>query len=179
MKSSFWGLIGSSFLEIQTFWYGFLGFAVTIVLSVVAGTTPIPLFAVLAIISILILIIATLFRALYTIHKEYQRVEKSSISKIVRVRKDPSTGLIVYLLLEFSELFTNDLMISFLYTDENGNEAIIGIGFIEKIQSNGFMRAVIDQPISAYQDILDKLADENKTVLEKIIVIPGTPRNTP
>ena len=179
MNNSCWRLIWSSFQEIQSFWYGFLGFLITIILSITAGSTPIPLFWVLGIITLFILIIATIGRAFYTLDKEYQRVKKSTVSKIVRVSKDPNTGSIVYLLLEHSELFANDLMISFLYTDEYGNEAIIGIGFIQKMQSNGLMKAVIDQPISAYQDILDKLAAENKTVLEKIIVIPGTPRNTP
>lgn len=111
--------------------------------------------------------------------KEYQRIKKSTVSKIVRVSKDPNTGSIAYLLLEYSELFANDLKISFLYCDEYGNEAIIGIGFIQKIQNNGLMKAVIDQPDSTFQDILEKLADENKTVLEKITVIPGIPRNTP
>lgn len=178
MNNSFWRLIWSSFQEIQSFWYGFLGFLITIVLSITAGTTPIPLFWVLGIITLFILIIATICRAFYTLDKEYQKVKKSNFSKIIRVHKDPNTGIISYLLLEYSELFTNDLIISFLYTDENGNEVIIGIGFIEKIQNNQRMKAIIIKPFFDYQDIFNKLANENKTVLEQIIVIPGMHRNT-
>jgi hypothetical protein len=177
MKNSFWGLIGSSFQEIQTFWYGFLGFVIAIVLAAVAGTTPIALFWVLGIIAAFLLIVATLFRAYYQLYKKYQKIEQSITSRILRVRKDSNTGAISYLLLRDSELFANDSMISFIYTDEYDNEAIIATGFIITRQSNGLMQAEIYQSIPTYQYILDKVAEENKTVLERIIVKPGIPKN--
>ncbi|MGK7881155.1 MAG: hypothetical protein AB4060_13785 [Crocosphaera sp.] len=166
MKNSFWGLIWSSFWEIQGFLIGFLSLSVTIVLAIFVGNTPIPLYWFFIVISVALLIIATLLKALNT--------TKNILPKILVTRTDEETGCIECLL-EPSKILGYDMYVSFYYTDSYGFEALIGVGYIKDIQSNGKIKALIDQPVSAYEDILKQLANNNNQVIKQTIVRPGQP----
>ncbi len=124
------------------------------------------------VIIISILLIATLIRALDKAFENYKDIKQNLIPKIKYVRKEESTGFIICLL-EHSDLFATDLMISVFYTDEFGFEALVGVGYIINVQIDRKIQAVINQPISTYQDILDKLANNDNTVLNKISFRPS------
>ena len=99
-------------------------------------------------------------------------VNRWRIPKILRVQKDQETGLI-RCLLEHSDLFVTGITISFYYTDEDGYERFIGGGFVQNIQSDGKIQAIIDQPYEVYQEVLDKLANNDHNVLERTKVRIG------
>lgn len=194
MKNSFWGLIWQSFLEIQGLWIGFLGIVITLILSRFPFKTSIPLDLIIVISFFTLLFLFTLLHAVNnlltqkrSLESELETIKETNknlendikslrIPKILRVQKEQGTGLISCLF-EDSELFANQLMISVFYIDEYGFEALIGVGYIKTIQSNNKIQAVIDQPVPTYQDILDKLVNNDQIVLEKTIVRPGTPKN--
>ncbi|MEG3436196.1 hypothetical protein V0288_03615 [Pannus brasiliensis CCIBt3594] len=175
MKNNFWGLIWSSFSVIQTLWLGLLGFVASILAWAYAGQTPIPLVVVFVIITVAVLAIATLIRALRTAFEEYQKVKQSVIPNILRVQKDGNNNIVC--LLESSNSFSIELLISFYYTDEDGFERLIGEGFVEYINPNdGRIQAVIDKPQITYQAILDRLASNDVKVIQETRVRPGVLR---
>jgi hypothetical protein len=171
MKNSFWGLIWSSFSVIQTFWLGLLGFVASILAWAFAGQTPIPLVVVFVIITIALLAIATLIRALRTALEEYQRVKQNVIPKILRVQKDANNN--IQCLLEASDLFAVQMMVSFYYTDEDGFEVLIGKGFVKNVQSDQKIQIILDQPEASYQNVLDGLANNDPKIIQKIKVRPS------
>ncbi|WP_013322920.1 hypothetical protein [Gloeothece verrucosa] len=178
MKYSFWGLIWASFWEIQTFWIGFLSLSLTILFSFLAGKTPIPLYWVLIFGTIALLLIATLVKAVNTAFKEYQNLKTFVIPRILATKKkSTATGLQIEFLLDASNLFANDMYVSFYYIDDYGYELFIGLGYILTIQSNGKIQALLEQPNLVYQEILEKLANNNSVIREKTVVKPSFTRN--
>ena len=173
MKDSFWGLIWSSFWDIQSFSIGCLSLVFTLVFAALAGKTPIPLYLVLILGTLALLIIATLMRAVDKAIKEYKKIKHSLIPRITRVRKGQIPGIIVCLL-EKSDLFANLMLISCFYTDDDGFENLIGEGYVENIQSDGQIQIVIDQPDFSQQDILNRLVNNDKKILDRTVVKPGT-----
>ena len=171
MKNNFWGLIWSSFLGIQSLVLGFLGFVASLLVWAFAGQTPIPLVVLFVIITIAILVIATLITALQTALEEYQRVKQNIIPKILRVQKDANNN--IQCLLEASNLFAAQLMISFYYTDEDGFEVLIGEGVVKNVQSDQKIQTVLDQPEAGYQNVLDGLANNDDTIIQRIKVKPS------
>jgi len=118
-----------------------------------------------------ILAIATLCKALQTALEEYQRVKQNIIPKILRVQKDANNN--IQCLLEASNLFAAQLMISFYYTDEDGFEVLIGEGFVKNVQSDQKIQTVLDQPEAGYQNVLDGLANNDDTIIQRIKVKPS------
>jgi hypothetical protein len=171
MKISFWGLIRSSFSVIQTFWLGLLSFALSLIAWFVSAQTPIPLVVVFVIITVALFAIATLIRALRTALEEYQKVKQSVIPKILRVQKDANNN--IQCLLEASDLFAAQLMISFYYTDEDGFEVLIGEGFVKNVQSDRKIQAILDQPEAGYQKILDKLVNNDFKIIQEVRIRPS------
>lgn len=193
MKNSFWGLIWFSFKEIQGFLIGFLGVLISVLLVRFPFKTPIPLDLVLITGFFILLILFTLIKATdkafneyqnlksnyqnleesyQNLEESYQKLKKNQVPKILQVRRDKSTNLIVCIF-ENSDLFATELRITFYYTDDYGFESAIAVGFIETIQSNGKILSMIDYPNPTYQDIIDRLAHNDSNILEKTIVRPG------
>ncbi len=183
MKNSFWGLIWQSFLEIQGLWIGFLGVCITLILSRFPFKTSIPLDLVIIIAFFSLLFLFTLLQAVnkaFRYNKKLKaeleqlketnetivnEIKRSRIPKIIRVQKDQDQGILC--LLESSELFVTGIIVSFYYIDEDEYERFIGGGFVKNIQSDGKIQAVIDQPYEVYQEVLDKLANNDHNVLER------------
>jgi hypothetical protein len=174
MKNSFWGLIWYSLREVNNSILTILSYVVSIVFAVLAGKASIPLYLVIIIVTLSLLIIATLIRALERSLEEYDKVKLSLIPKIIRVQKDNSNNIVC--LLEPSNSFSIELLISFYYTDEDGFERLIGEGFVEYINNEGKIQAVIDQPQSSYRVILDRLASNDLKIIQKTIIRPGVLR---
>ena len=190
MKNSFWGLIWSSFNEIQGLWIGFLGFLISVLLVRFPFKTAIPLDLVLVAGFFTLLLLFTLIKATdkalneyknlksdyQNLKENYQKLERNQVPKILQVRQDKSTNLIVCLF-EDSDLFATDLGVSFYYVDEYGFEVLIGVGYVKTVQNNGKVQVVIDYPDPAYQDIVTRLGNSDSQVIEKTFIRLGIPRN--
>jgi hypothetical protein len=174
MKNSFWGLIWSSLREVNNSILTVLSYGLAILFAVVAGKEPIPLYKVTIMGTVALLALATLVRALEKALEENAKVKRSLIPKIVRVQRK-SNGEIVFLL-EPSELFAHDIYISFYYMDDDGYENRIGIGFVKLIQTDGKIQAVLHQPDSNHQNIINALDGNDPKLIEKIIVKPSVPK---
>jgi len=174
MKNNFWGLIWSSLLGIQSLVLGFLGFVASLLAWAFAGQTPIPLVVLFVIITIAILAIATLCKALQTALEEYEKLKRSIIPKILVVFEENND---VLCLLEPSELFSQGITISFYYTNEDNIEALIADGYIKHIQTARKIQAVIDRQVPGRQDILKRLVNKEQKIIDKVTVKPGNTRN--
>ena len=186
MKNNFWGLIWSSFNEIQGVLLGLLGFLGGIALIRYPFNTSIPLDIVIVVSFFTLLLIATLLSAVNTLLRQKQKLEaevkqlqevnqnleniiKQGITpRILRSQKQGNNNILC--LLDSSSLFTIELLVSFYYTDEDGFERLIGEGFVEYINpKDGKIHAIIDKPQTIYQAILDRLASNDL----KIMVLPN------
>ena len=182
MKKNFGELIWSSFLEIQGVLIGALGIFITILLSRFPVKTQIPLDIVIAIAFFILLLVATLIQASYQSFKtsqELSQLQKSVIPKILGVIKEQGSQSALQLrcLLENSALFSNDTCISFYYTDDEGFERLIGMGVVVTVQDDGKIQAVLDSPILGYQDILEKLGNNDFKIISRTVVKPNITRN--
>ena len=173
MKDDFWGRIWSSFREVQNFWYGFLGVVLAVLFSVLSGKFTIPLYIVVILITVFILIISTLFNAYELTYKEYLRLRHPAILRVVKENKNKT----LICLMEYSEVFSIDSRVSFYYTDENGFEALIAVGYVKNIQRDGKVQVEVDCPDATYQDILERLENNDSQVLDKTFIKPGVPRD--
>ena len=171
MKNNFWGLIWSSFREVNNSILTILSYAISILLAVVASKASVPLYLLIIIVTLSVLIIATLVRALQKALEEYAKMKQSMIPKILRVQKDANNN--IECLLEASDLFAAESMISLYYTDEDDFERLIGVGSVQSINDKKRIQVVIDEPKITYQNILDKLANNDLKVMQKTRVSPS------
>jgi hypothetical protein len=171
MKNNFWGLIWSSFREVNNSILTILSYAISILLAVVASKASVPLYLLIIIVTLSVLIIATLVRALEKALEEYAKMKQSMIPKILRVQKDANNN--IECLLEASDLFAAQSMISLYYTDEDDFERLIGVGSVRYINNKKRIQVVIDEPKITYQNILDKLANNDLKVMQKTRVSPS------
>jgi hypothetical protein len=170
---NFWELIWSSFWEIQGFWLAFLSLAITILFSVILPKTSIPLYWIIIVISVALLVIATIYKAARKIFEEYKQVKRRIVPKVLVAKKRQSNlGLQIWCLLEYSDLFATDSYISFYYKDDDGYEVFIGLAVILTIQSDDKIQALIEKPNPVYQDILEKLANNDTRILQRTVVKP-------
>ena len=173
MKKSVWGLLWSSLIAVLPSW---VGVVVAIALSFVAWkippNTPISVYWLVLILIVAILVMAICLKAANTAFEEYQKLRRRNIPGILFVQKDPNTNSIICLL-EYSELFAHDMVVSAYYTNASGFEVLMAVGFIKNIQSDGKIQIVLDQPIPSYQDIFELLVNNNKSIIDKTIIKPG------
>lgn len=176
MKNNFWNLLWSSFNEIQGSLITFIGIFVSILLARFPVKTQVSLDTFIIIVLILLLIIATVIKAINTLFTEYkdlqQRLVQPLIPKILSSRKYEileRAGILC--LLERSQLFSIGIFACY-YKDADGFELLIGTGTILNIQGDGKIQALIDRPASGYQDILDKLANNDYQITSRVVIKP-------
>ncbi|QHU99095.1 hypothetical protein [Synechocystis sp. CACIAM 05] len=180
MKDNFWGRIWSSFREVQNFWYGFLGVVLAILFSVVSGKTAVPLYLLVILTTIFILITSTLFNAYANLFITYQKnqedYQRLRHPTILGVSTDKKTASIICRI-EASELFAINSLVSFYYIDDNEFESLIAVGYVKNIQRNKQAQVEIDIPDDTYQDILERLKNNDNQVIKRIFIRPTIPRN--
>lgn len=191
MKNNFWGLIWSSFLETQGLALGILGFLGSFALIRYPFNTSIPLDLVIIVSFFTLLFIATLLTAVNTLLRQNRKLEsdinqlqevnqnleienKQRITPKILVAKKETNYILC--LLEASELFSQGIGISVYYSNEDEIEMLIGVGYVKTIQSDKKIQAVIDQPQLPYQDILDRLVNNDQKIVPKITIKPSIPK---
>jgi hypothetical protein len=172
MKNSFWGVLWSSFNAINGWFLGTSGIFIGVLLIRFPFNTPVPLDVVLIIGFFTLLAFLILINALNTSLQEYKKLKRRNIPSILFIQKEPNTSSVICLL-EYSELFAHDMMVSAYYTNASGFEVLVAVGFIKNIQSDGKIQIILDQPIPSYQDIFEQLVSNNKSIIDKTIIKPG------
>ncbi len=144
-----------------------------VILWIFSPKINIPLGLALPIGLLFILLTLTFFSAAYESFKMSKRV----LPRVVATRKIDKQGneLKVLCILEPSELFSYDSLVSFYYIEE-GFEQLIGIGHVFNIQEDGKIQVMITKLVEEHIEIIKKLAQNDAIALRKIVVKPNVPR---
>ncbi len=191
MKDNFWGIIWSSFLEVQGALITFIGIFVSIGLARFPVKSQVSLDILIIIVLILLLMIVTAVNACNRLFVEYRKLnhkletverENEQLNKISQKRLIPEilsardyqinniSG--IFCLLEKSELFSHNIYVSCYYTDNDDFEIIIGVGSVINIQTDGKIQVLIDEFVNNYEDILKKLANNDNKIVSRILIKP-------
>ena len=190
-KNNFWGRIWYSFNKIQSALITFVGIFISIILALYPAKSQISLGIVIVVVLISLLIIVTMINAFNTLLAEYKNLnqkletveqDNEELQKIAQTRLIPKILLAdnrqindtsgIFCLLEKSELFSYNIVVSCYYTDDGGVDVIIGVGSVINIQENGKIQIFINDYNNDYRDVLDKLANNDRQILSKVLIKP-------
>lgn len=176
MKKSFWGLVWTNFLNIQGLLIGVIGVALAILLWLFPSRTSIPLWLALLII-IFALVVALTFAStayeLFSASKTLFPLPRVLLSKKITAKNQQIDFIF---LLEPSDLFSNDALVSFYYFSDDNFEQLIAIGRVRNIQQDSKVQVEVIYSISGCEDILNKLEQNDTVTLKKTRVKPNIPK---
>lgn len=174
MEKTFWGLLWSSFKETQGCFSMILAVVLPFVLLRVTPTSTVSLTLALPIAIVFVVVIAALANAAYESFQMSRRI----LPRIVYATK-PHSQIVratALCLLEPSELFSHDTVVSFYYIGHEGFEQLIGIGAVVNIQEDGRILVELDYPSEGHEETVNKLAQNDSEVLNKTRVKPSVPK---
>jgi hypothetical protein len=165
-----WRVIWESFRAVALPVFGIIA-AVLAFLSFagVSGDLKVPLYIGLGIVSAGILVICTLGEAVYQTQKASRPILPSILTVKGRERNGRSE---ILCLLSPSALFSVGMAVSFSWLDRDGFEVQVGLGQVTTVQEDGKVQAALISPDAGYQDTLNGMTNNDKSVLEKIRVRP-------
>ncbi len=174
MKESLPKILWASFIKTQ----GSLVNAIGIILAFVSWIydpninfpLPLALFLLMLFLSLLITLIDT---SLQLYKKSGQNLPKVLLGrKPSPIRK----GIDALCLLEPSDLFAYDTFVALYYLEDEKFERLLGLGHVVNIQADGYIQVELIRAINDTDDIVQKLANNDKNIIEKIIVKPNVPK---
>jgi len=171
MKTRFWKTLGHSFVVGGGPFLVVFGIVLTIVVWQIDRDATIRLWIALLVGGLLGTLTVTFFKAA----RETFRARGSALPRVQVVVEAPShiSGEGVIMLLEPSDLFSHNTLVSFYLCSGDGFERFMGIGKFRHVQENGKIQAeVLDWE---REDILTKLKRNDVTVLRRILVKPSVP----
>lgn len=129
--------------------------------------------------SFFVLILSTLVIVIITlINLSINLYNKSIENKlpIIKLTRQPfyDDNSQLLLLLEPSDLFSFDSVVS-IYKLDNDFEQLFGIGKVINIQENGMIQVGLIEVIGSGSETFKKLANNDKELLEKMIIKPTIP----
>lgn len=174
MRKSFLGLIWSNFLRVQVVVIGGVSIVLAFLLWHFSPSKNIPLGLALPIGVLCVVLILILGFAGHEAFKMSKRV----LPRVILGRKSPTGNqkARVLCLLEPSEFFSYDALVSFYYIDE-GFEELIGIGRVLNIQEDGRIQVIMTHSRTVREETAKKLGENNVDVLKKTIVKPSVPKS--
>lgn len=198
MKRKLQSFLYSSFIEVNGPLLGVLGILIGIFLWKFPTGTKISLDITVVITFVCFSIIVVLYHGMHKVFEIYSKFQddyenlrrsfssleieladvreqarRTSIPKIITTTQIPqlSNTQNIVCLLEASDLFSEGIEVSFYYI-ENGFEILVAKGFVNNVQQNGLIQAVIDNPVIGHEKILERLANKDGHILQNVIVKP-------
>ena len=101
------------------------------------------------------------------------------LPKVKQGTKPPSlyTSAVALLLLEKTEIFGHESLVSVYYKEDN-YEILIGLGFISTVQENGLIQVIVQSNVDdRYNDTWKLITSNNTNALERILVKPTIPKS--
>ena len=100
------------------------------------------------------------------------RMNQSGSPRVRIARKMTGANSYVICLLDSSPMFAIGMAVSFFVTDPNGFEVQIGVGEVVSIQENALIQVALVLPTIGYEDVVSKIANNEKGTFEMIRVKP-------
>lgn len=174
MKKNFWSLIWYSFWRLQSLLGGIIAVALAVILWLFAPNTKIPLAISLPIGILCVMLIIILGHAAYEALNMSSRIlPKVLFGKRISTQSQRER---VLCLLEPSDLFSHDAIVSFYYIDDENFELLIGLGNVVNIQEDSKIQVALTDTVNGHEEIVTKIAQNDSGVLKKIKVKPNVPR---
>jgi len=107
----------------------------------------------------------------------YKKATKQ-LPRVKQARTPPGIypNAVALLLLEGSEIYGHESLVSIYYRDDNF-EVLIGIGFVLTRQDDGLIQVVVVRQLEdTYRDIWGKVCQNDASVLPKLLVKPSLPK---
>ena len=171
MKKSFLGLVWGSLLRVNIL----VAILLTIVLWILSPAEKISMKLALPVGAVFLILIMTLGNAAY----ESFRLSKHTLPRVLHGRKPSARDQQrekVICLLEPSELFSYDALVSFYHIGEENFEQLIGLGNVLNIQEDGRIQVVMIHALDGYDETVQKLAQNDAELLKKIRIKPYFPK---
>lgn len=174
MKKSFWELIWTSFLRVQGVFIGVIAIVLAVVLWLFSPDKNISLGLALPIGLFCVILILTLGNAAY----EAFEISKHVLPMILVGKEPPAqiSGAKLLCLIEPSELFSHDTLVSFYYIGDENFEQLMGIGIVINIQEDSKIQVVMIFAFDGYEEKIKKLAQNDAGILKRIRVKPNIPK---
>lgn len=172
MARSFRGVLWSNFMRVQ-------GLPLAIILSILlwlmSPKEMVPFLWILPLLVFCIIATPTFLLAAY----ESFGMSKHILPRVLLAKEAPR-----YLgrearplcLLESSELFSHDSLVSFYCVREEGYEELIGIGSVLNIQEDGKVQVIMSKIIDGHEDEVTRLMANESTALKSTRVKPNVPK---
>jgi hypothetical protein len=177
MTTSLWRLLAVSFFKTQ----GPLIAGLGLLLTAISWLVPLDTHAAVSLLAVVRWTVPmVVFVAMFLATLLYALVLGRNMSQLPRVLYArgvfPSSGdgEATLLLLEKSELFGHDAVVSMYHLGEKGFEELAGVGHVLNIQEDGKIQVLIDNVVACHE-IFSKLAGNDATVLAKVRVKPSAP----
>lgn len=173
MKKSFRGLIWSSFLRTLGVPVVIIGLVFEWLLWKFAPNDSIPVTLALPIGILAVVVILTLANAAYESFQMSRRI----LPRILYATKLPNqvAEATALCLLEPSELFSHDMVVSFYFVGHENFEQLMGIGRVVNIQEDNKIQVSVDYALDGHEETVKKLANNDSEVLSKTRVKPSVP----
>lgn len=107
----------------------------------------------------------------------YKKATKQ-LPKVKQARTPPGIypNAVAVLLLEGSEVYGHESLVSIYYRDDNF-EVLIGLGFVLTRQDDGLIQVVVSHQLEeTYKDVWVKVCQNDGSVLPKLLVKPSLPK---
>jgi hypothetical protein len=179
MTTSIWRLLATAFFKTQGPLIGALG----LVLAVLTWVIPLDAKATVSVLTVVrwtavpaligILLLATLLRAIL-VARTLTQLPRVLHARAVALGPDGSSGIL--LLLDRSELFGHDAVVSVYHVDSSDFEELVGVGHVRNIQEDGKIQILLGERVTAAShDTVNKLALNDAAVLARVKVKPSAP----
>ena len=171
MKAKFRKTLGHSFVVAGGPFLVVFGIVLTIVVWQIDRDATIRLWITLLVSGLLGTSTVTFFKAA----RESFSARRSALPRVqvvVDASRDISGGSVI-ILLEPSDLFSHNTLVSFYLRSGDGFERFMGIGKVRHVQEDGRIQAeILDWE---KEDVLMKLKANDSTILRRILVKPSVP----
>ncbi len=147
---SFKSIHGLTFADV-----GFVGMVVVYVfafpndtsLRVLVGTS-------IVVLTLFILLLLTVLDAAYRLY----RAAKGGLPSVILGRNPPAgSRATLTCMLEPSELFSYGIAVSFYKVDDEGFEALVGVGTVANIQENGRIQVIMERTAEGQEEFAESL----------------------
>lgn len=151
---------------------GVVGIALAIFLWLFPPKTNIPLWLALLIGILALTAIVTFASTAYEIFITSKQF--FSLPRVIRSKRITVTnqGIDLIFILEPSELFSYDSVVSFYYLDDDF-EMLIAIGRVSNIQQDRKLQVEVTNYVIGYEEIFNKLKNNDSTALKRTRVKPN------
>ncbi len=171
MNKSFWGFIWERFRKFQGIPVGIIALLATMVFWYFAPDKSVRLGIVIPFGIIFIILLIVFGDAAYVSFKTNRNILPGVICVKPYLKNNKEIHLF---LLTPSDLFSNDILVSFYYCNDE-YEQLIGIGKVFNIQDDNKIQVFLLYPLEGHEDKVKEMVKNNKLYLDKTKIKPNVP----